>query len=375
MNLSDKKILIAAQFSAPYGGNFIASLLALDKHLNEKYNVECGFLFPTDAKNKDWIKNLSKNHKVFFSQGNNSLITSREADDIIKIFEPDIVYSHFEGYDIPLNNAINRSLRNIRQIWHMHDALSFQSNIIKALYQVYCYYLHYGKPILKNSSNPPNIIAVCSHELNFIRPFRLGKRINETIIPNGVNLDRIHVKEYNPHRIPTFVAMGGRNIQKRTDILVKAAKFLHQKGVNIKVNIVGTNETKREIESNVGKLPSYIEIIPPREDINAIYEMADCFVSTSIHETFSYAIAEASYAGLPIIQSNIEGTKWNNDGKCTFLFNSGNAVDLANTIEKFLAVDSDDLKKRSSIASTYISETYSIENWADKIISFFESIN
>lgn len=43
-----KNILIVSQYSAPHAGNYIASLLDLERFSNNKYN--CYYVFPIGAK-------------------------------------------------------------------------------------------------------------------------------------------------------------------------------------------------------------------------------------------------------------------------------------------------------------------------------------
>lgn len=144
MNLQNKHILFAAQYAAPYAGNFIASLIALEKSLVKNYNVRCAYLFPQKALQQSWIEDFKASRQVYFSSDNNVLIQDYEADEIIQQIKPDLIYTHFDGYDVPMHKAVKRSGRYIRQVWHMHDALRFHHNPLKAAYQVLCFAKHYG---------------------------------------------------------------------------------------------------------------------------------------------------------------------------------------------------------------------------------------
>lgn len=143
MNLQNKHILFAAQYAAPYAGNFIASLIALEKSLVKNYNVKCAYLFPQKALRQSWIEDFMASRQVYFSGDDNVLIQYHEADEIIRQVKPDLIYTHFEGYDVPMHKAVKRSGRYIRQVWHMHDTLSFHHNPVKAAYQALCFAKHY----------------------------------------------------------------------------------------------------------------------------------------------------------------------------------------------------------------------------------------
>ncbi len=149
MNLQNKHILFAAQYAPPYAGNFIASLIALENLLKEQYNATCAYLLPRKACEQSWMDDFTTGRQVYFSGDGQVLIHDREADEIFSRFKPDLIHTHFEGYDVPMYEAVKRSGRCIRQVWHMHDALKFHPNPLKAVYQVFCFAKHYGKPIFQ----------------------------------------------------------------------------------------------------------------------------------------------------------------------------------------------------------------------------------
>lgn len=222
----------------------------------------------------------------------------------------------------------------------------------------------------------PCLISVCEHELRFVKPFRFCKKICESVIPNGICLQRISSEQQRNrnNKIFTFLAFGGRNAPKRTDYLILASKLLSQEGINHNVIIIGTSTVENELKGLCGDIPSNVKIIPPREDVNSIYALGDCFVSTSVHETFSYAIAEAAYYGLPIIQSDIEGTKWSETFPSSFVFESRNIHALAETMKKILNISQQDLTYKCQQSSDIIASNYSLNAWTNNVINFFVSI-
>ena len=77
-----------------------------------------------------------------------------------------------------------------------------------------------------------------------------------------------------------------------------------------------------------GRIPEYIELVNQTSNIASLFEKSQCFISASLQETMSMAIAEASIYGLPVIQSDILGTWWNADNPSTFLFRVNDTNDL-----------------------------------------------
>lgn len=139
MNLKNARVLIAAQYAAPYEGNFIASLRNLKNRLSKEYNAICSFVFPRDMELQPWAKSFMSDNEVFLTGSNKCLISRTEAEDILIKVKPILVYTHFEGYDMPFARAIHKLDIPVHMIWHMHDALAFHSNPLKAAYQCYTF--------------------------------------------------------------------------------------------------------------------------------------------------------------------------------------------------------------------------------------------
>lgn len=203
----------------------------------------------------------------------------------------------------------------------------------------------------------------------------MGIFTSETVIPNGINTERIRIKTNTCDKNFTFLALGGRNIQKRTDLLMDAAKRVIDSGKKIDVIIVGQQELLDIVKKKFGDTPKWLTIVKPVDDINTLFEKADCFVSTSAHETFSYAVAEASIFGLPVIQSNIEGTMWNAKNPSTFIFEPGNVVDLAKAMCDVMSVNPDELSLLCKKTRKNNIDNYSLDRWGNKMIEFFQSIS
>ena len=220
-------------------------------------------------------------------------------------------------------------------------------------------------------------IYVSPHEQRFIRPFRLGVKLEaEAVIPNGIRTDLLlkHLPKPVRHDKFTFLAYGGRNSQKRIDILVKAGELLSRESKDFEILItkgVDTLDVLNEIYHN--GYPSWLKPIPQNTDITKILSMADCFVSTSRRETFSFAICEASVYGLPVIQSDIEGTRWNANNPSTFLFRNLDYKDLAKKMAQLMKIPTNELFEKCMETRKSNALNYSMEAWVEKIINFYKA--
>ena len=361
-------VLHFADYYAPYEGNFINSLVCLENQLT-KNRGKVDYVFPMQVAYQPWWEKFSSTHTCHVTSGTNSI---NEIHDIIEKVNPMIIHTHFEGYDISVSKAINNCHNKAQIVWHMHDVITYHQNPLKRLYQYWRFFLHYfyyGKNV--------SAIGVSKQILDFTKKYRHmfgGNFLSSELIPNGIDFSRIRKHEKYQTRIPfTFLSYGGRNVQKRIDLLLSAAQDLVSK-FEIRIIITKGTDTVAVCETFFGgDIPNWCQLIEQSDDINTILEQADCFVSTSVHETFSYAICEATYFGLPIIQSDIDGTRWNANNPSTFLFRSGDSHDLERAMVEVMKRDEGTLQNDISQTCTN-NMKYGIDNWCERIISFYEKI-
>lgn len=369
MNLSNKTILHCSQYAAPYKGNFIKALEALALQL-EMHGSFVYFLFPESCQCQPWWEDFCYKHKTRII---GQVTDVKSIEKIISELKPDIIHTHFDGFDIPVSKAIvNIRIKTI-QVWHLHNCLSFLSHPLKALYQYYCYFLHYNwyaKDVV--------MIGVGQHLVDFTERFRkvlFYKRPPQFVIPNGIDTTRIRPRSsFKRHQKFTFLAYGGRNADKRIDYLLRAAAKL-ESDYQFEIMITDGTDTRLVINSIYScKVPTWLKLVKQQEDICNLLDQVDTFVSTSVHEGHSYAICEASIFGLPIIQSDIPGNLWNSQSPATFSFRSGNIDDLARVMKKVMAQSDESLQQRCEITRKLNLERYSLERWTEQVYEVYNKL-
>lgn len=200
-----------------------------------------------------------------------------------------------------------------------------------------------------------------------------------SIIPNAIDTNRISTIKENTVPGHSFLAFGGRNIQKRIDLLLDAAKKLNGGGKTfsdlVSVYITrGTDTDNVVAEKFANNVPIWCHIVDQRENINELYDMADCFVSSSDAETFSYAICEATIANMPVIQSDIDGTLWNAENPSTYLFKQGDSDSLAETMMNYMKSNPKDLQQACLETRRINLGRYGLDAWCERIIRFYEQL-
>lgn len=136
----------------------------------------------------------------------------------------------------------------------------------------------------------------------------------------------------------------------------------------------GTDTDDVVLEKFGNNVPIWCHIVDQRENINELYEMADCFVSSSDAETFSYAICETTIANMPVIQSDIDGTMWNADNPSTYLFKQGDSDSLAEAMMNYMISNPKDLQQACLETRRNNLARYGLDAWCERIIRFYEQL-
>jgi glycosyltransferase involved in cell wall biosynthesis len=133
------------------------------------------------------------------------------------------------------------------------------------------------------------------------------------LIPNGVDLSAFVPAAPVPDTGPLRLICVARLIERKGQHhLIAAVRRLADAGIAVQVDLVGTGDAQRELESQaaalgVAPLINFVGYVP-REQIAAHYAAAHVFVLPSYNEGMSVATLEAMAAGLPLVVTRTGGT-------------------------------------------------------------------
>ena len=355
------KVLEVCAYAAPYEGNFMQSLFALEHRLSLK-GIETIYAFPEKAAEIPWCQKLAYRAKVYFLplyRAQFQMKTYRMLRDIYRE-NPDIgvVHSHFEQYDTPVELT---APGNVRVFWHLHDPIKRTRDLKGFLMKLK--YRFIGRRAY--------LISVAEKYRRDMIALGFAEDRSETVL-NGICLDR--VRDNRPDgrkRQYDFLTFGWNFDQKGDDIAIKACDRIYGEGYRFRFLLNGLDVTWNAIDAFChGVSPDYLVKGAPVNDINVPFSESALFVSASRRETFSYAIAEAAYAGLPVISSDIPGVEWAHDLPTVFFFESENDAALADLLRSFLngrTLSDEDIDKTRRV----IEEKYSVSSWVDRIEALY----
>lgn len=372
--MENKVIMHIAHYAAPYKGNFIASLEALECKLRLEGNNRVVYVFPNACKTTNWIQEFAEKSRgsiYFIDEPRRKMKlfydtkVVKQLESIINETRPDIIHTHFDGYD---EYAVVAN-KNAKVIWHYHNPRVLMPSLLKRVYQKVLLWYQYGK-----LGKHANMIVLADSFQKEIQQF--GYKGKAKVIPNGIQENRIYYKtKENRQETIRFLNFGGRADHKGLDVLLGAIVLLRGKNLNFEIRITSGVDTEECVGSFFGDaIPKEISIIPQIEDIGRYFNENDIFISASRRETFSYAIAEAMLSGTPVISSDIVGVKWATQLNSVVTFETENSQDLADKMELFILGRAGVSEKDVLYARQYVLDNYTTKAWSTKIIDYYESL-
>ena len=353
-------VLQVCAFAAPNAGNFIASLTQLEDTLSSK-GIQTIYAFSDGAQKMAWCQQIQKRAKVYFIPTAKARILPKTYSIFRRIYkenEIDIIHSHFELYDIP---ATVTAPKHTKVFWHLHDPIQVRGSNRELLWRI-----QYG--IVGKRAR---LLSVSDHYRRLVVELGFPENQTQTIL-NCIDLSRIHQTDSHTEKTYDFLTFGWDFYRKGDDLIINACDRLEQEGYNFKLLLNGNQNTWDDLDKYLGgKYPSYLILGMPTDNVNLLYDKSKVFVQASRRETFSYAVCEATYAGMPVICSNISGLEWAQKIPSIRFFKNEDSNSLYYEMKKILdgeTICADILDQ--SIKT--IKDNYSLESWTKKIIQIYQ---
>lgn len=368
---ASKNVLQFLCFNSPYGGSFFQSLLMLEQKLN-KDTIDMVYLFHMDTSQYDWIKDLiDQGKKIYFLSGNFSKDIFYVRDLFVK-HNIKYIHAHFAGlkYLFLLNVASKLYSKQTFILRHLrnHDKpRGFFSESLRKMLNKVDLYIGCSESVAVEYQKNFNIAdGKITHVTNAINFNRLNK---------FDNLNRADYKISADAKI--FLLFGFDYYRKGVDVVLEAVDCLIADGHNVCL-LLSLSTNKDSIESKIidrfSRIPDWLKILSPRDDIASYYLLSNYFISASREEGFCNALVEAAYCGRPIISSDIPGQGELNIPH-TYKFTSENVTELKEAMIALMSLT--DTQKSLIVAEQkeYVVKNFDLETWADQITRVYRSLN
>lgn len=374
MNLAGQTVIQFADYGGPYGGNFIASLLALESKLRE-----CGarqvWVFSNVALGRAWLGALENPRRSMYfvdkSKGMWGLASEVERMAIRE--RGAILHSHFTTFDVPVLLAwLRLGLRRdtARPVWHVHSPFVRERTALRRV-----------RDLLKlrvMGRFVPSVVVSHGGLQTLLERGMPRERI--TVIENGVDLERATRSSQSrealrrelaiPSTAAVILMFGWDPQRKGVDLAVQAVRRLLSTTSDVVLLIVGQDRLRSFLNREFRLDLPWIRVAEPRETVADYFQACDVFLSASRAEGFSYAVAEALANGALVISSDIRGLEWAAGTPGVRFFPAEDVGALAACIECFLRLDSDQ-RERLSLANREFAARYDVRTWAERMIEFY----
>lgn len=351
--MKGKTILLVASYYGPYGGNFVASLLAFDSEIKAQ-GGRIVYVFPSDVKDYAWIPQIEElNETIYFIPYKPySLDNVKRLRSIIRVEKADVVFSRMGGWDLTACFADWR----IPIIWHLEYALNLKGK--KNQFKYWLKYRLFGR-------NAYNIAVsdASTDQVNLFKP-----KHSCVSIPNALDFSRLQAKNIvnEIKSVYNILMFAYSPYVKGLDIALNSLEELNKKSVKYRLLVSAQERTHKYLNERYDKLPVWIQLLGATSDVASIYERADVMLSASRQEGFSYCLAEAIFSGVPVIYSDIPGTSWADEFRAAYKFKSEDIKDLENVIEYCIKtkISLEDVEHNRELLNL----KYSMRSWNKQIL-------
>jgi len=199
--------------------------------------------------------------------------------------------------------------------------------------------------------------------------------INFNRLDNFDNLQRTDFLIGNETKV--FLLFGFDYYRKGVDVILEAMDRLVAEGHDVCL-LLSLSTNVELIESRIidrfTKIPDWLRILSPREDIASYYLLSDYFISASREEGFCNALVEAAYCERPIISSNIPGQGELNIPH-TYKFTSENVAELKDAMMALMSLTDAQKSKIATEQKEYVIKNFDLETWAEQITGVYRRLN
>ena len=356
------RVLQVMDYYSAYPGNFMHSIKALEVEIHKSGGILV-YVMPEAALRRDWVLEMQAAGKNMRFLSGNTVKDALLIRKLVKQFDINIIHSHFATRRLYLPIRIARiGNRRIPHFFHAHSQpkrgekpfLDFIRNrlIDETLY------ICVGESVAAPYSARGRKCAVVRNAVDFSR------------LEQFQQLDR---SEYLIKPSNRLLLMLGYDFQiKGIDVAIKALQKYDKGHEWILLICVASRfeRAKEQAADLLGEIPSWLKLVPPRNDIASYFRLADVFLSASRTEGIPYALLEAAYCGTPVAASDIPGQK---ELKIPYKaeFECENEEELYTAVASLLSRPEETARRESAEAKEYIKQSFAMDRWTGEILKLY----
>lgn len=131
------------------------------------------------------------------------------------------------------------------------------------------------------------------------------------ILGSGIEIDENRSAAPRANKKPVFICVARLVYEKGIINYLEAAKMCRDKGFNYSFLLIGPleEESKRLNATIMDQYAKFVDWLGPRKDVPELMRKSDFFVLPTFREGLSRVILEACSFGLPVITTDVPGTR------------------------------------------------------------------
>lgn len=278
--------------------------------------------------------------------------------NIIKKIEPDVVHCHSSKAGV-LGRIAAKFFGKCKIIYTPHSYI-FQNPNLSLIKKKFFILLE--KILTKYCTN--KVINVASDEFELAQECKLGDKNKFIVIHNGIKVEDNDKRNIKNEK--AVICITRFDEQKNPYEIIKIAEKIYQRRKDIIFYLVGNGIYYLPIKQYVTeKKINNIILIGYSNDVKKFLLKGRVFLSTSLYESFPYAILEALSYGLPVVCTNVIGNREIVKNQQTgWLYNVGDIEKaseiICNIIDGKNSIDSQSLIE-------FIQRNYNVEQMIEKL--------
>ncbi|HQR31398.1 MAG TPA: glycosyltransferase family 4 protein [Blastocatellia bacterium] len=200
-------------------------------------------------------------------------------------------------------------------------------------------------------------------------------RLDATIIPSSVNLERFHFRQRDPLR-PIFLSNRLHEPLYNVACIVRAFAIIQRHRADARLIIAGDGTERAELERLAAELKlTGVEFIGRVEyaQMPSVYDSADIYLNSPNLDNFPNSIMESFAAGLPVVTTDAGGIPYLvSEGETGFLVGCGDHSAMAEKALRLLA--DQNLASRIAQQAREECEQYSAEHEQRRWMEVYQNL-
>jgi glycosyltransferase involved in cell wall biosynthesis len=195
------------------------------------------------------------------------------------------------------------------------------------------------------------------------------------VIPNGVVLPDVSRQRTTPSsERPSVICVANLIAYKGHGTLVEAAAYVSRRMPAWSLLLVGEGPERQSIEEEIARrgLADVITLLGRRDDVGSLLRRADVAVLPSYTEGLPNAVLEAMAYGVPVVATNVGGTRSLLATGAGIIVPPRDARALASALERMLS--DPELRARAGREGRAIAARYTVARMRDETLDLFREL-